>query len=172
VTGSRRLLPFLLLLLAAWLTVPAAFGASIPAAERRGTVTWVYDADTLRVEPHGRVRLIGIDAPEKAASARDRAFTSLGIAPGRLRPVYAAGLDWSIRNVKGQTVTLRPGQPERDRHGRLLAYVLLADGRLLNRLLLEEGLVIVYRRAPFPAMEDFLAAEAAARQRSVGLWSD
>jgi micrococcal nuclease len=172
VTAHGRLLPLILLLLSAWLTAPAAGADAVPAETRSGTVTWIYDADTLKIEPHGKVRLLGIDAPEKSPSERDRAFTSLGIAPGRLRPVHDAGLAWSIRNVKGQAVTLLPGQPERDRYGRLLAYVLLADGRLLNRLLLDEGLVIVYRRAPFSARGDFLTAEAAARQRGVGLWSD
>lgn len=171
-TVHGRLLPLILLVLSAWLIAPAAPADAAPAEIRSGTVTWIYDADTLRVEPHGKVRLLGIDAPEKSASERDRAFTSLGIAPGRLRPAHAAGLAWAIHNVKGQTVTLHPGQPERDRYGRLLAYVRLADGRLLNRLLLEEGLVIVYRRTPFSAREDFLAAEAAARLRGVGLWSD
>ena len=69
------------------------------------------------------MRLLGIDAPEKSSSERDRAFTSLGIALDRLRP----------------------GEPERNRLGRLLAYVPLAD----SHLLLKEGLAIVPVAPPF-----------------------
>jgi len=169
VTGGRLVRP-LLLALAVWLGALATPVAAAAQEALHGTVTWVYDADTLLIAPYGKVRLLGIDAPEKAPSPRDRDFTSLGIAPERLRTVHHAGLAWSIRNVKGAPVTLTFDRPERDRYGRLLAYVRLADGRLLNRLLLEEGLVIVYRRAAFTAMADFLAAEADARQRGVGLW--
>ncbi|MEJ2700672.1 MAG: thermonuclease family protein, partial [Desulfuromonadales bacterium] len=59
---------------------------------------------------------------------------------------------------------------ERDRYGRLLAYVVLPDGRMLNRLLLEKGYAAVYRRFDFRLKQDFLRAEADARRRQVGLW--
>jgi len=172
-TALSRCLRFILLLLvpAALLSTAPALPAAAPAPALVGRVTWIYDADTLKIEPHGQVRLIGIDAPEKAASARDLAFTRQGIAAGRLRPVHDAGLAWSIHHIKGQPVTLLLDQTERDRHGRLLAYVRLADGRLLNHVLLEEGLAIVYRRFDFRLKAEFLAAETKARERGVGLWA-
>jgi micrococcal nuclease len=170
-TRTLRTAAFFLLVFAVWLSPAPARAVTPPTASLSGTVTWVYDADTLNVDPYGKVRLLGIDSPEKTASTRDLAFTRLGIAPGRLRPVHGEGLAWAIRNVKGQKVTLVLDQSERDRHGRLLAYVHLADGRLVNRLLLEEGLVIVYRRFNFERKADFLAAEAAARGKATGLWS-
>ena len=166
--GCRH--PLLFLVLAAWLAVAGPADAAPPAA-LTGTVTWIYDADTCRIDPHGQVRLLGIDAPERSASDRDQAFIKLGVAAKHLRPMYGAGLAWMIRHVKGQVVTLVQDQTKRDRHGRLLAYVHLADGRLLNRVLLEEGLVIVYRRFPFTHENDFLTAEATARQRGKGLWA-
>lgn len=165
----RTLAP--LLLAAALLIPPSAAAAPSPAA-LTGTVVWVHDADTLEVAPHGRVRLLGIDAPERAASDRDRNFTKLGIAPTRLRAMHGAGLSWAIHNVKGRPVTLTFDATHRDRHGRLLVYVHLPDGRLLNRVLLDEGLVIVYRRFPFVLKNDFLAAEAQARRSRAGLWGD
>ena len=165
-----RLSQLALLLLFAWLPAAAPLRAMAPPAVLTGTVTWIYDADTLDVAPHGTVRLIGIDAPEKTPSDRDQPFVKLGVARRRLREVHGAGLAWSIGNVKGRQVTLTGDQPERDRHGRLLAYVRLPDGRLLNRVLLEQGLVIVYRRFDFALMDDFLAAEGDAQRRGVGLW--
>jgi micrococcal nuclease len=149
--------------------LPASAATGEPA-KLAGTVTWVYDADTLEITPHGKVRLLGIDAPEKNASSRDDKFTALGAPHPQLRVIHDLGLDWCIEKVKNRPVTLTFDKTRRDRHGRLLAYVHLNDGRLLNRLLLEEGLVIVYRRFPFRLKADFLAAESKARQEGVGLW--
>jgi micrococcal nuclease len=164
----RRLLA---LLLAATCFAPPLCGAAAEAVPLTGTVAWVYDADTLEVAPHGKVRLLGIDAPEKTASDRDRNFVKLGIAPRQLRSTHGAGLAWCIHNVKGRRVELLLEEPARDRHGRLLAYVRLPDGRLLNRILLEQGLVVVYRRFPFAFKTDFLAAEEQARREQAGLWA-
>lgn len=147
-----------------------AAAAPSGTATLAGTVTWIYDADTFDIAPHGKVRLLGIDAPEKADSDRDRNFTKLGIVAKRLRPIHGAGLAWCLHNVKDRQVILTFDATRRDRHGRLLAYVHLPDGRLLNRVLLEEGLVIVYRGFPVALKQDFLAAEAEAREQGVGLW--
>jgi len=170
VSRAPRLQRLSWLLFLLWCSTTAAVCAAALPTARTGTVTWVYDADTLEVTPHGKVRLLGIDAPEKAASERDQAFIKLGVARNRLRPVHGEGLAWTIRNAKGCQVGLTFGHPERDRHGRLLAYVRLPDGRLLNRVLLEEGLAIVYRRFDFALKDDYLTAEAEARQRGAGLW--
>jgi len=160
-----------LLFVTVWLLASQTVVAAEVPAPLTGTITWVYDADTFDVAPHGKVRLLGIDAPEKTASDRDRNFTRLGIAPKRLRPIHGAGLAWCLHNAKGSRVTLTFDDTRRDRHGRLLAYVHLPDGRLLNRVLLEEGLVIVYRRFPLALKQDFLAAEAEAKVRGLGLWA-
>lgn len=161
----------LVLLLAACLATAVAVFAAEPPVAGTGTITWIYDADTVEVVPYGKVRLLGIDAPEKDPSPRDQDFIALGIPRSRLRQVHDAGLAWAIRNLKGKPVTLSGEAPPRDRHGRLLAYLHLDDGRLLNQLLLEQGLVMVYRRFDFTRKTAFLAAEAQARQRRVGLWA-
>ena len=168
---SRTLIPRLVLLALLLGLPPIPCRAAPEPVTLSGTVAWVYDADTLEIPPHGKVRLLGIDAPEKNDSDRDEKFVKLGIARKRLRPVHGMGLGWSLANVKGRLVTLTFDETRRDRHGRLLAYVRLPDGRLLNRVLLEEGLVIVYRRFPFTMKQEFLAAEAEARTRSAGLWA-
>ncbi len=158
------LLPLCLLLLAA---------APLRAAERPlcGTVTWVYDGDTLEVAGVGRVRLIGIDTPEKEAGDRDRSFRRLGADTRSLRRISGEALRFNIAAAKGKTVVLEPDREPRDRYGRLLAYVRLPDGRLLNRLLLEQGYAVVYRRFDFRLKEEFLAAEAEAKRRGVGVWA-
>lgn len=138
---------------------------------RQGTVTWVYDGDTLEIASLGTVRLIGIDAPEQKASRRDDFLLRQGVPAARLRQIARAARDFNRRHVKGTSVQLTLDETARDRHGRLLAYVTLANGELLNRMLVRRGLAVVYRRFSFQLKDDFLAAEAAARRTAVGLWA-
>ncbi|MDG5468558.1 thermonuclease family protein [Deltaproteobacteria bacterium IMCC39524] len=158
----------LLLCLSCILALSACAEESGPALQ--GTVTWIYDGDTLEVDPHGKVRLIGIDTPERENSKRDSYLIKKGISAARQREFYQQAKAFNIKQVKGQHVTLTLDDPERDRHGRLLAYLHLPDGRMLNRVLLEQGLAVVYRRFSFRMKEDFLTAETEAMKNKQGLW--
>ncbi|MEZ4484577.1 MAG: thermonuclease family protein [Syntrophotaleaceae bacterium] len=135
-----------------------------------GRVKWIYDGDSIEVAGVGTVRLLGIDAPEHKPSQRDRYYQRWGIAPATLRRINQAGKTYLIESVKGKTVVLKTEQKERDRYNRLLAYVYLPDGQLLNRLLLEKGHAVVYRRFDFALRTVFLEAEAQARCNKRGLW--
>ena len=141
------------------------------AAELSGKVSWVYDGDTLQIESLGQVRLLGIDTPEYQDSPRDRFYmNNFHIPPPRLRDISSRAKNYTIRQVKERTVKLAFDTERRDRHGRLLAYVYLANGEMLNLLLLEQGLATVFRRYDFSFKETFLATENAARGRKIGLW--
>src|SRR4029077_9439658 len=88
-------------------------------------VTRNTDGDTLWLSGIGKVRLIGIDTPEVFGQAEcygreASAFTERVLPPGT-RVRYRLGVD------------------PRDRYGRALAYVYLADGRMFNKLLAERG---------------------------------
>ncbi|GAB4553559.1 MAG: hypothetical protein Tsb0017_05050 [Geothermobacteraceae bacterium] len=135
-----------------------------------GKVTWIYDGDTLKVEGIGKVRLLGIDAPEHEDSYRDRFYRRWNIPPRRLRAIATESLRFQIDTVKGKVVTLSFDRERADKYGRVLAYVTLPDGRLLNRLLLQKGYATVFRRYDFRLKQDFLSAEAEARRAGVGLW--
>ncbi|ABA89672.1 nuclease, putative [Syntrophotalea carbinolica DSM 2380] len=160
------------ILLAALACVLLLAGYACAAPQQQGKVTWVYDGDTIKIAGIGKVRLLGIDVPEREGSPRDRYFTRQGISPATLRRVHAQARRLVRERSYGQTVSLRTGQPAHDRYGRLLAYVVLPDGRLLNRLLLERGLAVVYRRFDFTLKKDFLLAEKQARQAGRGMWED
>jgi micrococcal nuclease len=147
-----------------------AGGAIALRSGLRGKVLWIYDGDTIKVAGVGKVRLLGIDAPEHEDSPRDRYYMRQGISRQRLRRIAQEALRFNIERVKGRTVSLQLDHDKRDRYGRLLAYVVLPDGRMLNRLLLEKGYAAVYRRFDFRLKQDFLRAEAEARRRRVGLW--
>jgi len=123
------------------------------------------------VDGIGKVRLIGIDTPEREGSARDHYYSQRHqIPPARLRKIAKAALDFNVRNVKGLQVLLEFDEQKKDKFGRTLAYVYLPEGDLLNLLLLKNGLATVYRRFDFRLKQKFLAAEKSARKAKVGIW--
>jgi len=103
------------------------------------------------------VRLIGVDTPEvygevECYGPRASAFVERTV-PLRSRVRYRLGVE------------------ERDRYGRALAYVWLADGRFLNRLLLVRGLAEPLTIAPNDEYEaEFARVSARARAAGRGLW--
>jgi micrococcal nuclease len=120
-------------------------------------VVRVADGDTLRLERLGLVRLIGIDTPEVyfgvECFGREASEFTKRLAPPGTRVRYRLGIE------------------ERDRHGRALAYVWLPDGRMLNRVLIEEGYAQLLTIPPNVAFADvFRAGARAARQAGLGLW--
>ena len=126
----------------------------------RGTVTSVADGDTVRVRLLGgrveRVRLIGIDAPERA-----ECFSRKATAAAR-----GLALD--------EQVTLRGDatQDTRDTYGRLLAYVWLPGGRDLGAQLLARGAakVFVFER-PFRRLSAYREAESRGRRVAPSIWT-
>jgi len=144
---------------------------SLYAAEFRGRVTWIYDGDTIEVENIGKVRLLGIDTPEYQDSPRDKFYRkNFALAPEKLREIAQQAKNFSIREVKDRRVRMETDQQPYDKHKRLLAYVYLPGGDMLNRLLLEQGLAAVFRRYDFRYKKDFLKTEKLARKRGRGLW--
>ena len=158
--------PALMLLL-----VLVLHGAGLCAQDCSGTVRWVYDGDTLEVAGCGTVRLVGIDCPEKKNSRRDRDFIALGADSAlQLRHSAQDTLHYLIHKVKGRTVRLELEQPSRDKYARLLAYVWLEDGTMLNRELLRQGRARVYRRFNFAYKREFLRLEQQAIASRRGMW--
>ena len=120
-------------------------------------MTKVTDGDTIRLGALGSVRLIGIDTPEVYGGVECFGREASEFAE-RLLPV-------------GTKVRYRVGVEERDRYGRLLAYVWLPDGRMLNRVLVEQGYAQPLTIPPNVDFADvFRAAARAARQAGLGLW--
>jgi micrococcal nuclease len=63
-----------------------------------------------------------------------------------------------------------PQNADRDKYNRLLRYVYLPDGRLLNAEIIAQGYGHAYTRFPFAKMEEFRALEREARKNGRGLW--
>ncbi len=130
-------------------------------------VVYVVDGDTLDIdEPDGerpttRIRLWGVDAPE---SARPR--------EGRPAEPLADEAEAFVRRIAhGQQVRLTLQSHEvRDRYGRLLAYVQLPDGTVLNERLVGEGLARCDGRFPHQHLARYELIERQARLDKRGLW--
>ncbi len=121
----------------------------------------MVDGDTIRVHLDGavqRVRLILIDAPEVGDNLECYGDEATRFVAALL-PV-------------GAPVRLERDVSETDRFDRLLRYVYLADGRMLNELIVAEGFANV---ATFPPdlkhLDRMREAERAAREAGRGLWS-
>jgi len=161
---STRLVPLLRLLVA--LLGLLAFGLPPPAAAappgalpQTGTVVAVFDGDTVRLASGDQVRLLGIDSPE------------LDHESGRHQCYALEARDQAQGLLLQQQVRLEYDGEHRDRHGRLLAYLHLADGRCVNQELIRLGCAWLYRyRRDFSRRPAFLEAQRDALQSRRGLW--
>jgi micrococcal nuclease len=157
--------PIAVILLAAALALLGArvdFGGE-DRDPREARVVRVVDGDTIAVETGGRretVRYIGVDTPESVKpNTPVQCFAKAASAANR-------------RLVAGRTVRLVLDAEQRDRYGRLLAYVYRArDGVFVNERLVRDG----YARTLTIRPNDHFASRFSVLQNSAksarrGLW--
>lgn len=121
------------------------------------------DGDTIAVDMEGKtetVRFIGVDTPETHDPRK---------------PVQCYGKNSSAftKNTIGtQNVRLEadPLSGNRDRYNRLLRFVYLPDGTLLNYELVKDGYGFAITGFPHTKMESFVNAQAEAKSQNRGLW--
>lgn len=127
-------------------------------------VVEVLDGDTIKINLGGTVetiRMLGVDTPEthdprKAVQCFGKAATD-----------YSRGL------MVGKTVRLEadPADSDRDKYYRLLRYVYLDDGRLVNGDIIKNGYGFAYTVFPVSKLEEFRNLEREARENNRGLWA-
>lgn len=131
--------------------------------QRQFMVSRVLDGDTIEVaqgKEKSRVRLLGIDAPEMNYD------TPGGAAYGAVEAT-----DYLKQRLDQQQVILKLNAPEeKDKYGRLLAYVYAAGDANINLELIELGYVYADRRHDHALRKQFEQAEATAEKKKVGLW--
>lgn len=124
-------------------------------------VTKVHDGDTLSVLISNReekIRLIGIDAPELGQEPWGRK------AKRKLQDI--------IRKTD-KTVRIELDVDERDKYGRLLAYLWAKDGRLVNEEMVRSGYALLYTIPPNVKYVDRLRkAQEMASKKKVGIWGE
>jgi endonuclease YncB( thermonuclease family) len=126
-------------------------------------VVEVVDGDTIKVNIGGEIYTVcylGVDAPEHVRSV------SSVESPGRKASAANEAL------VGGQTVYLEKDVSETDRYGRLLRYVFLPDGQMVNGLLVERGYAVARSHPPDLRYQDlFEDMQEEAREKEIGLWA-
>jgi len=151
---------------------------SVPEAKKQETaeeepnpnklykVSGVVDGDTVKLSIEGKIetiRLIGIDTPETVHPSK---------------PVECFGVEASNKAkqlLSGKTVSLETdaSQGTRDRFGRLLGYIILADGTNFNKLMIEQGYAYEYTYSTsYKYQSEFKSAQQYAKANSIGLWAD
>jgi len=120
-------------------------------------VQQVIDGDSIEVILDGaahNLRYIGIDAPE------------VGM------PLFKEATDVNRQLVEGQIVELEHDITNTDQYGRLLRYVYLPDGTLVNAEIVKLGLAGAKAYPPDIKYQEMIASsESAAIAAGIGLWA-
>jgi micrococcal nuclease len=127
-------------------------------------VTKFDDGDTIVVDMNGHaetVRFIGVDTPE----------THRPNTPVQCYGPEASAFTKSYVGTQRVRLQADPLDTNRDRYGRLLRYVYLADGTLVEDQLLKGGYAFAYTQFPFEKKSKFVAEESSAKAAGKGLWS-
>jgi micrococcal nuclease len=130
-------------------------------------VTRVVDGDTIKISMKGKeetVRLLGVDTPEL-------------VDPRKSVQCFAKeASEETKRLLTGISISLEidPTQGERDKYGRLLAYVLLPDGTNVSDHLIRNGFAheYTYENNPHRYQTQFRQAQKEARENKRGLWAE
>jgi len=122
-------------------------------------VQYVVDGDTIEIENEVRLRLIGIDTPERG---------ECGFTEARV---------FLLRLVDSKHVRIEKDISESDRYDRLLRYVYLpadnpqADDVFVNEALVRAGHARIMSIAPDNRYRDlFATAQAEAKRAGRGIW--
>ncbi len=143
---------------------PAAQQALQSAQPGLAHVTRDVDGDTINVQIAGQnetVRFIGLDTPETHDPRK----------PVQCFGEIAAAHTKSLLEGKNVRLEPDPADSDRDKYHRLLRYVYLPDGTLVNADLIRDGYAFAYTIFPFTKLDEFRTLEADARNNNRGLWA-
>ena len=122
----------------------------------RFVIMRVIDGDTVELAGGDRLRLLGIDTPEKGELYYDSAA------------MFLESL------VLGQKSRIEYADKRRDRYGRLLGFVYVEDTIFVNRRILSAGLGYLYlvkdQELSRPRFKELLVSQRQAVGSKIGLW--
>ena len=112
----------------------------------------VVDGDTFVLEGGEKVRMIGMNAPERGEPFYDEAKWGL------------------MKLILNKEVRLQKDVSDKDKYERMLRYVYIGN-TLVNEEILKQGFARVLTIPPdITHVQTFLSAERVAREKHVGMW--
>lgn len=129
------------------------------------SINHFIDGDTIAVNMNGKsetVRFIGIDTPE----------THKPNTPVQCYGPAAAAFTKNTIGTNKVRLASDSLSTDRDRYDRLLRYVYLSDGTLVNEKLVQDGYAFYYPYFPFTKSKAFAADQRAAQAANKGLWGN
>ncbi len=135
--------------------------APVEAASRVVRARWVPDGDTMHLVSGEKIRIKGIDCPE----------TSHGKQKAQYYAREARRYLWRL--IRGKNLRVDTEQMQTDRFGRLVAYVYLPDGRLVNRVMVEEGYAFCFPHTKRldAIQKDLVRSQQRAMNSFRGMWA-
>lgn len=136
--------------------------------EKTFAVIKVVDGDTIDIDipdgkyGHTRIRLWGVDTPETHKSPKGEMY--FGSEASR----FVTDL---VLN-KDVTIFLDDTRNTRGKYGRLLAYIQLPDGRILNEILITEGYAYADLRFRHDFYNKYKQLGSTAKSLKKGLWAE
>lgn len=137
--------------------------------DKKFRVVEVHDGDTVSIRKDGftkifsevqQIRLIGIDAPELGQRPWGK------LAQRHLRKLISLS-DWIIY------IEFEFDVKQRDKHGRLLAYLWSKDGKMINESMIRNGYAVLVIFPPnVKYAKEFKSAAAMAHQQKIGIWGE
>ena len=158
-----NLLPYLFMLLLLAACSVSSSHNDLPENTIPATVDRIVDGDTLKVTMKDReetIRLLLVDTPETKHPSKP------------VQPFGPEASQFAKEQLEGEEVGIEIDVSERDKYGRLLAYVWIGD-QMFNEMLLEEGLArVAYIYQPnVKYVDQFQKIQRKAQEEGKGIWS-
>jgi micrococcal nuclease len=131
-------------------------------------VTNVVDGDTIDISvsdgkyEYTRIRLLGVDTPETKNPRQDVMYFG---------PEASEFVAKTVLNKNIKVILDEPG-PTRDKYNRLLAYIELPDGNILNELIIKNGFGYADLRFSHSDFDSYENTMNKALEQKTGLWKN
>lgn len=132
---------------------PKIIGHLIEFEREEAVLSRVIDGDTVEIlhdEKNEKVRLLGINSPEKNM------------------PFFNNALSY-LKQFENQTIMLEADKEDTDKYGRKLRYIFYKD-IFINKEILKEGLANAYMHSGLRYETELLNAEEQAKKSGKGIW--
>ena len=154
--------PFVILILSIFVSnAYANNNCSLQDFQETVNVAHIYDGDTIKLVDGRKLRLIGINTPERGRDGDED------------QPFYLSAKNQLQKTIKNNHYQLNIilGKEKHDRYQRLLAHIFTADGENISATLLKKGLGFSITIPPNLKFQTcYKNAESEAQKNRRGLW--